>query len=153
MTIRDLVRDYVLADNAVTALGGRLYPDQLREKTAYPAGVILAVDVVRPNALRQVASLARARVQIDIYCDTNGAATGGFTGSRSAADALGTAIRRRLDGFVGKFSDTSSSPATPVQAWVTFDLETENAEPGLSGGLSRHTADYIVEYQTQAGAY
>lgn len=149
MTIRDLVRDYVMADNAVIAAGlTRLYPDQLPEKVTYPAGVILAVDIVRPNSLRAVAGLARARVQIDIYANP-----GNQQGSRTRADAIGSAIRRRLDGFDGSFEDTSSSPATPVRAWVTFDLETENAEPGLSGGLSRHTADYIVQFQTAGGQY
>lgn len=154
MTIRDLVTMYVLADGTVSAwLGTRLFPDMLRQKETYPAGVIQAVDIVRPNTLRGVATLARARIQVDVYCDTNGAAAAGFTGSRAAADAIGGAIRRRLDGFAGTFSDSTSSPASTVQAWITFDLETEGAEPEIHGGLSRHTSDYLVHYATQQGVY
>jgi hypothetical protein len=141
VTIRDLVRDYVLADGTVAGLiGTRLYPDMLPQKCTYPAGVIQAIDIVRPNTLRGVASLARARIQIDVYAQPTSGSS-----SRSAADAAGTAIRQRLDGFAGLL-DT-------VQAWVMFDLETEGAEPEIHGGLSRHTADYLVNYQTQAGAY
>jgi hypothetical protein len=154
VTIRDLVAAYVLDDMVVAGLlGTRLYPNMLPQKVTYPAGVIQAIDIVRPNALRSVATLARARVQMDVYCDPNTAASLGSSGSRAIADACGAAIRRRLDGFVGTFSDTSSSPATPVNAWVTFDLETEGAEPEIHGGLSRHTADYIVEYATSGGSY
>jgi hypothetical protein len=151
MTIRDMVRDYVLADGTVAAsLGTRLYPDMLPEKVTFPAGVILAVDILRPNTLRTVASLGRARVQIDIYAQPQ---TNPPRGSRSVADDLGNAIRRRLDGFSGALEDTSTSPASPVRAWVTFDLETEGAEPEIHGGLSRHTADYLVEFQTAGGYY
>lgn len=149
MTIRDLIRDYVLADATVASLiGTRIYPDQLPQKVTYPAAVILSVDIVRPNPLRGVASLASARVQFDVY-----ASPGNGQSSRARADAAGTAIRNRLDGQAPTLSDTSVSPAVGVNAWVRFDLETENAEPELDGGLSRHTADYFVQYQTRTGAY
>lgn len=154
MTIRDLITAYVLADGTVQGwLGSRLFPDQLRQSETYPAGVIQMIDIVRPNSLRGVATLAKARIQIDVYCNGNGAVTSGFLASRAAADAVGTAIRRRLDGFDGSLMDTSTSPANPVRVWITFDLETEGAAPEIHGGLSRHTADYIVEYQTQGGVY
>lgn len=149
MTIRDLITAYVLADGTVGALiSTRLYPDMLPEKVTYPAAVIQAIDIVRPNSLRGAATLARARIQVDVYAQP---ASG--VGSRALADQVGTAIRRRLDGFAGSLMDASSSPANPVQAWITFDLETEGAAPEIHGGLSRHTADYIVEYQTQGGFY
>lgn len=155
MTIRDLVAGYLLADGAIAALiGRRLFPDMLPQKlTAYPSATIQAIDIVRTNSLRRVASLARARIQVDAYCDPNGASTVGFSGSRAVADAVGTAVRRRLDGFDGVLLDQGTSPAQPVRAWITFDLETEGAEPEIHGGLSRHTADYVVEYQTQGGTY
>lgn len=149
MTIRDMVRDYVMADGAVSSSGlTRLYPDQLPEKVTYPAGIILSVDIVRPPSLRTVAGLARARIQIDVYANP-----GNGQSSRTRADHIGSAIRRRLDGFDGSLQDSTSSPPIPVRAWVTFDLETENAEPEIGGGLSRHTADYVVQYQTHAGVY
>lgn len=150
MTIRDLVRAYVLADTTVgNLLGTRMYPDMLPQKVTYPAAVIQAVDVVRSPSLRSVAGLARARIQIDVYA----APVSPSRGSRVVADEAGNAIRRRLDGFDGSLDDTSTSPATPVRAWVTFDLETEGAEPEISGGLSRHTADYVVQFQTANGVY
>lgn len=149
MTIRDLITAYVLDDGAVgSLLSTRLYPDMLPSKVAYPAGVIQAIDIVRPNTLRGVATLAKARIQVDVY-----AQPGDGIGSRALADQVGTAIRQRLDGFAGSLMDESSSPGTPVQAWITFDLETEGAAPEIHGGLSRHTADYIVEFQTHQGAY
>lgn len=149
MTIRDLVRAYVLADADVTALlGTRLYPDMLPQKVTYPAGVIQAIDIVRPNTLRNVATLARARIQIDVYAQPADGES-----SRTVADNCGTAIRQRLDGFAGEWTDASVSPDVAVKAWVTFDLETEGAEPDIHGGLSRHTADFLVQYQTQSGSY
>lgn len=144
-----MVRAYVLDDGTVaTLLGSRLYPDMLPQKVTYPAGVILSVDIVRPPSLNKVASLARARIQIDVYAQPVPP-----KGSRVIADECGTAIRRRLDGFTGSFDDASTSPPSPVRAWVTFDSETAVAEPDLSGGLSRYSADYFVQYQTSQGAY
>ncbi len=154
MTIRDLVGDYVLADGTVqNFIATRLYPKQLPAKVTFPAAVIQSIDIVRPNTLRGVATLAKARIQIDVYCNGNGAAAMQLSSSTAAVDLVGAAIRRRLDGFSGTFDDTSTSPATPVRAWVTFDLETETDEADLHGGLSRHTADYFVEYNTAAGVY
>lgn len=148
MTIRDLVKAYVLGDATVMSLiSDRLYPDMLPQKVTYPAGVILAVDVVRPNSLRTVAGLARARIQIDVY------AAPSAVSSRGSADACGAAIRQRLDGFDGSFYDTTTSPATPVRAWVLFDSETEGVDPEIHGGLSRHSADYLVQFQTAGGTY
>jgi hypothetical protein len=160
MTIRDMVRNYVLGDNAVTTLiDQRLKPDMLPQKTAYPAGVIRLIDTIRNPSLRTVAGLARARIQIDFYCDGNGAASKGFLGSRECADALGSLLRQRLDGFgwaagADQFLyDTSSSPASPVRAWIRIDPEMESPEPELGGGLSRYSADFIVDYQTHHGRY
>lgn len=153
MTIRDLVRGYLLADGVIDGyLNGRI-KSELGEKADYPAARIQAIDITRPNTLRGVATLARARIQLDVFCNASAAAASGFASSRSAVDTIGAAIRRRLDGFVGQFSDTTSSPATPVQAAVTFDLETEGVEQDIHGGLSRHTADYMVQYTTNGGAY
>lgn len=149
MTIRDLVTAYLLADGAVmTVIGTRLVPDMLPEKINYPAGVIQAVDIIRPNPLRGVASLATARIQVDIY-----AAPASGVSSRALADQGGAAVRRRLDGFDGTFMDETTSPATPVRAWITFEQERTLAEPEIHGGLSRHSADYLVQFQTQGGLY
>lgn len=149
MTIRDLLKDYILADGTVASLiGTRLYPDMLPQKVTYPAGVIQRIDTVRPNHLRGAASLARCRIQIDVYAQpANGQS------SRGLADTVGTAIRQRLDGFVGALVDASGSPSISVQTWITFDVELEGPEPEINGGLSRHTADYLVQYQTHGGAY
>jgi hypothetical protein len=154
VTIRDLIRDYVLADATVASLiGTRLFPDQLPANKAIwgPIGaVIVAVDIVRPNTFRAAATLATARIQIDVYA---AAYTGQTQGPRANADAVGAAIRQRLDGQALTLTDDSVSPAVEVKAWVRFDLETENAEPDLHGGLSRHTADYLIHFQTSEGAY
>lgn len=152
MTIRDMVRDYALADVTVASLiGTKLYADQLpanQNQWGTIAGVIHAVDIIRPGTLRAAATLAQARIQIDIY-----AAPEAPVGSRVRADAAGAAIRRRLDGFSGSLVDTSVSPSVSVGAWIRFDVESEQPEPDIEGGLSRHTADYFVQYQTSTATY
>jgi hypothetical protein len=155
MTIRDLVKNYLLADSTVGSLiSTRLYPNLLPQKVTYPAAVITAVDIVRPPTLRKVAGLAKARIQLDVYAQP---ASG--QSSRAVADQVGAAIRRRLDGFGWKsgadttLTDTTTSPHVDVRAWITADPETEGVEEEIHDGLSRHTADYLVDYQTQGGLY
>lgn len=149
MTIRDLVRAYLLADSAIVALiGERMYANLLPQKVTYPAVVIQAIDIIRPNTLRSVASLARARIQLDVYV----AATSGAS-SRAVADGIGTALRQRLDGFSGSFSDDSVAPTVAVPAWATFEAENEGVVEDIAGGLSRQSADYLVQYQTVGGVY
>lgn len=155
MTIRDLVKDYLLADATLAGLiSTRLYPDMLPQKVTYPAAVIQRIDTIRPGTLRTVAGLATARIQVDVYAQP---ASG--LSSRALADAVGAAVRTRLDGFGFKsgadteLTDTTTSPATPIRAWIRADPETDGVDPELHGGLSRHTADYLVQYQTQGGAY
>ncbi len=152
MTIRDLVAAFVLADTTVASLiGTRLRPDMLPEKITYPAVVIKKIDIVRPGHLRGVASLATMRVQFDVYA----APTSGVS-SRGTADAIGTAIRQRLDGFnptVGVLTDTTTSPATDIWAWIAIAPESDGVEPELYGGLSTLSVDYLVQYQTHGGLY
>lgn len=144
MTIRDLVRDYILADATVAGLvGDRLWPNQLPQKVTYPAGVITQVDVVRDNTLRAVASLADARIQVDWYV----APTVG--GSRKIADDIGAATRRRLDGFAG----TMTAGSDTLGVWIVFDGEVAVPSEDIAGGLERHTAEYKVQYQTAGGVY
>ncbi len=149
MTIRDLVRAYLLADSTVTALiSTRIFANVLPQKVTYPAVSIQVIDIVRPATLRAVGSLATARIQLDAYV----APTSGVS-SRSMADEIGAALRRRLDGFSGSFSDDSVSPAADVNAWITFETENESVVEEIAGGLSRHSADYFVQYQTSGGTY
>ena len=149
MTIRDIVRDYVLDDGTVAGLlGTRLYPDMLPQKVTYPAAVILNVDTLREPSLRTVAGLATARLQIDVY-----AAPVSGASSRMLADQCGAAIRQRLEGFDGTMPDHSTSPATDVRVWIVFDQERSGVEVEIHGGLSRHSADYLVDFQTQDGFY
>ena len=150
MTIRDLVTAFVLADGTVASLiGTRLYPDTVPQKVVYPAVKIQVIDVQRPGTLRNQASLATARIQFDVYA---GPTTGG---SRAKADVVGSAIRRRIltDGLFCTLTDTTTSPATSILAWMSHADEREGPFEDIDGGLSEHTADYFVQYQTQGGAY
>ncbi len=149
MTIRDLVGAYVLADPTVAGyIGTRLRPDMLPQKIAYPAAVIKKISIVRPGHLRGVASLATMRVQFDLY-----AAPVSGASSRGTVDAIGTALRLRLDGFVGTLTDTGTSPATPVRVSIAIEPESDGVEPDIDGGLWTLSVDYLVQYQTHGGLY
>jgi len=67
------------------------------------------------------------------------------------ATALGTLCRRRLDGFVGTWTD-DESPATEVRVAVHFETEMDLFEEDVLGGLCRHSADYFLFHQTANGA-
>ncbi len=150
MTIAGLVRQFVLADVGVASLiGTRIYPDDLPQKVpAYPAVKLQTVDANRISVLKGKASSARVRLQFDVFA----APTAG--GSREAADAVGTAIRMRLEAFVGYLTDGTISP--PVDVYVQV-VEGPNERGGtadeINGGLSEYGADYLVEYETHGGAY
>lgn len=147
MTIRDLIRTYVLADATVTSLiGTRLYPDMLPQKATYPAAKLFVVDTVRSGHLHGVASLAAARIQFDVY-----AAAASGPGARGVADAIGAAIRQRLAARVVTLTDTDTS--TDVFVQIGEPEEREGVEPEINGGLSDWSADFLVHYQTHAGAY
>lgn len=149
MTIRDLIRAYVLADATVASLlGTRLYPDLLPEKVTYPAGKLFVVDIVRPGQLHGPASRAVARIQIDVWA----APTSG-PGARGTADAIGAAIRQRLAAQNVTLLDDSVSPALPVFAQIGEPEEREGVDPEINGGLSDWSADFLVSYQTHAGVY
>ncbi len=149
MTMRDVVCAFVLADPSVAALiGTRLQPDMLPAKIAYPAVEIKEIDTQRPAHLRGVASLARMRLQFDVY-----AAPVSGVSSRGLADAVALAIRQRLDGFNGTLPDGSTSPATNIRTWIALEHQGTGVEPDIHGGLSTATADYFVDYQTHGGIY
>jgi hypothetical protein len=152
MTIRDVVAAFVLADPTVASLiGTRLRPDWLPEKITYPAVVIKKIDIVRPAHLRGVASLATMRVQFDVY-----AAPASGISSRGTADAVGNAIRHRLDGLnptIDTLTDASTSPPTDIWAWIEIAPESDGVEPEIQGGLSTLVVDYLVKYQTHGGLY
>lgn len=153
MTIRDLVTQYLLSQATVTALvGTRIKPDMLPQKTTYPAVVLRSIDVVRPPTLTSVAGLATARIQVDVYADaTSGSA-------RAMADRVATAIRLVLDGFGWKdgadlyLTDATASPGD-VRAWIRHANERDAVEPGIAGGLSERSDDYLVQFQTSGGSY
>src|SRR5262245_53606417 len=150
MTIRDLVRTFILADTTVAAaIAARLYPDQLPEnKTSlFPAAVIQLIDAPRTHHLRGTGSPIRARLQVDVY-----AAPALGQNSRATADTIGAAIRRRIDGFTGWLPDPTTSPTTQVRVVIQADTERSGPEAEIHGGLSRHSLDYLVWFRTD-GSY
>jgi len=150
VTIRDMVKDFVLADVTVgNLLGTRMYPDRPPQKAVYPVAKIKSVDTERPGHLRGPASLAEVRMQFDVWA----APTVG--GSRAMADRVGAAIRRRLtvDGSSCVLFDTTTSPPTPVLAWIRDAQEREGAPEDINGGLSDYSADFFVQYQTHGAIY
>ena len=144
-SIGELLRLFLLADTTIggligsTATTARVHTLRLPEKPTLPALVIKRVSGVRIGNLRGAASLAKPRYQVDAWAS-----------SVEGAQALGAAVRQRLEGFVGTWSD-DASPATSVFVQVEFVDDREFFEEEISGGLCRHSADYFIFHGTNGG--
>lgn len=80
--------------------------------------------------------MAKDRYQVDVWALAHDAAT-----------ALGRAIRRRIDGYQGTWTD-GGSPETRIQVQaIQHEDENDLFEEEILGGLSRHSADYFVTYR------
>jgi hypothetical protein len=146
MEVFPALRAFLLADTAIAALvGTRVYPVIVPQGAPYPAITIRKISGIRYGHLRGPASLVRPRYQIDAIAD------GGTAAAYRQSQALGTLIRQRLEAFDGVMVDATVSPVVSWRVWVQFDDERDLFDPeDVSGGFSRHSADYFVFYNVPA---
>lgn len=115
--IEDNLRDYLLTKVAITTLvSTRIYPEYLPQKPTLPAITfartssprIMTLNTGRPG-------LAAARIQIDCWAKTYG-----------AAKALGEQVRIALQGYTGTLSGTVSAQAVHFYGdWDVYEPETK----------------------------
>lgn len=134
------LRAFLLADATIAAaVVTRIYPQKLPQGVTYPAITILRVSAIRANVLNGPASLARPRYQIDCWMWEKSSTT-----AYTDAQALGGAVRSRLEGYSGVMTDPATSPPTGYKTGVTFDDERDLFDPDVNGGFFRHSADYLI---------
>lgn len=140
-SIGDLLRDFLLADATVSGvIGTRVYPLRLPQKPTLPAVVYSRISGVRVEHLKGVSSASEPRYQIDAWA-----------ANVAGAQALGKAVRQRLDHYVGTWTG-NGSPAISVGVSVRIVNEWESFEEDINGGLCRHSADYFIFHATGGGA-
>ncbi len=145
MTIGAALRAHLLDDAAIVArVDARVYPLRLPQPKPAPAVNLPAITYQRISGfrfahLRGAEALARPRYQVDCYAQTH-----------DAAQALGSLVRQRLNGFSGNWSD-EESPETVIHVVVLFDSEQDLFDPDILGGSARHSADYFVFHGTAQG--
>lgn len=144
-SIGELLRKFLIADTTVGGLVGSdattafVHALRLPQRPTLPAVVYKRISGVRIASLRGPASAAKPRYQVDAWAN-----------NVRGAQELGAAIRRRLEGYVGTWSD-GGSPATTLFVQVEFVDDREFFEEEISGGLCRHSADYFIFHGTAAG--
>src|SRR5262245_5285190 len=119
MTIKEALRSHLLGDASITAmvLGAQIYPVRLPQKVlssptdASGAITYQGISSIRFAHLRGQGAAARPRIQLDSWARTF-----------DRAQALGKAIRLRLEGFAGVWSDEASPPIA-ARVSILFDTE------------------------------
>ena len=93
---------------ANTLLGGRVYPDVLKQSTTYPAAAINIKDNDPSNTKTGPSDMDRVLVQIDVYATTATAASEAEEAIRAALDyqttgnIAGIFYKRTISGFSEK---------------------------------------------------
>jgi hypothetical protein len=137
------LRAHLLGDVQIAAMvAERVYPLRLPQKTVPPAIVLTRISGPRFGHLRGADGIARPRYQVDSWAVTHDVAT-----------LLGTLCRLRLNGYTGTWSD-SDSPETIIRVTILMDPEGDHDlfDEDISGGLYRHSADYLVWHSCAEGA-
>lgn len=130
------MRAFLLDEAAIAGLVvTRVFPLRLPQKPTLPAIVIQRVSDVREAHLRGINALSKARYQVDCWAQTHDGAT-----------SLGAYVARRLSGFSGTWT-TTSSPAQSVSVTVFPEMEQDLFEEEIQGGLCRHSADYFLYHK------
>lgn len=133
------MRAFLLGDANIAALcpdaDMQFRPLVLPQKPVLPTVVIRRVSEVRGAHLRGVNGLSRARYQVDCCAKTH-----------DGASALGSYVARRLSGFSGTWT-TTSSPSQEVRVTVLPEMEQDILDPEISPGLFRHSADYFLYHR------
>lgn len=131
------LRSFLLADARIAALvsADQIRPLRLPQKPTLPTIVLLRLDDIRGVHLRGVNAQAKARLQVECWDRTTDGAT-----------ALGAYVARRLSGFSGRWT-TTSSPAQSISVTVLPEDEGDRFDEDIQGGLCRHSADYFLYHR------
>lgn len=110
MNVTGPIIDLIAANpTAHGLLGGRIYPQVLKQSTAYPAAAINVKDIDPANTKTGPSDLDRVRVQIDVYAYT-------ATEAAQSAEAIRGAIDYQVSGdiagifFVREIDGLSEKP-------------------------------------------
>lgn len=145
-SIGDLLQGYVLADNNIanTLTGSdglpRFYPYRIPQKPTLPAADFQCVSGLRISSQRGPASAGSPLYQIRSWGKT-----------KAEAISLGSAIRQRLEGFVGYWTGDGSPPTLSVFTQVEFVSEEDEFVEDILGGLEMHLAEYRITHDTLGG--
>ena len=129
------IRTKTLADGTVAGLvSTRMYADAIPQSVTLPAISYSIIDTMPEECLTAIAAYARARIQIDCYAT-----------SRGAANSLADAVRLALEKFSGAISSQ----------WV-FELSLvsgeyygiDAAESGTDQRRYVTSLDFFVHYAT-----
>lgn len=152
MSIHSALRSWLLADATIAAeVGTRILPPKSPQAAIYPLIRLWRVSGQRVGNLRTPASLARPRVQVDVFTAESSGTTA-FT----AAERLGRLVRQRLELLRNEtlVIDDSVSPAVSTRVQLTFEDEAgPEYENDVTGGYWHHRSEYFVAYGTVGGAY
>ncbi len=117
-------------------VGTRIYPLRMPQKQVLPSIVLTRIVGGRDAHLRGSGSLAHPLYQVDCWAATH-----------AAALALGKLCRLRLAGYQGTWTD-DASPPTLVRVSIAFADERDLYDEDILGGTGRHSADYLLFYNT-----
>jgi hypothetical protein len=133
-TVEAALRSYLLQQAAVTTLvADRVFPGRFEQPAAYPAILVTRVASSRLVTHAGVSTLARVRLQLDLWALT-------YAGAHDLAEA----VRKCLNGFRGSFP---GSPATEVPGAFLL-TEYDVVEPDANA--HRLTQDWQVWEQEEA---
>jgi hypothetical protein len=107
----------------------------LPQKPTLPTIVLNLVSDVGGTHLRGVNALSKARYTVDCW-GTN----------HDSVSALGAYCGRRLDGFTGRWT-TTSSPSQSISVTVFQENKMDLFEEEIQGGLCRHSSDYFLYHR------
>jgi Protein of unknown function (DUF3168) len=131
MGLQTTLRTILLADPTVSGLvgGTRIYPKILPQNPTFPAITYQRISRIPvADHLTGPGSLGRPRVQVDVWALTD-----------AAAEALGAAVKARLNGFRGVVAGEGDVGR--------IALETEGGLFDAELLLHRHSADYFVWHE------
>ncbi len=121
--------------SVITSASDQIRPLRLPQKPKFPCIVLNRISAVRGAHLRGINALARTRYQLDCYDP-----------SLDVAVRLGSYCARRLGGFSGRWT-TTTSPAQSISVTVLPENEMDLFEDVTQGPLCRHSADYFLYHR------
>ena len=125
----------------VLSVAGRVRPNRLKQKEAYPAISFQRISSERPSAMSIDCGIVFARFQIDVWAERYHGATG-------ARDIFDTEVRPALQ----RWRKTTGTPIQDTFLETDQDLRDPDADgagefSGAGLGLYRVSADFRIIYE------